>query len=280
MIVGSLASAYRLTGNKKYVRHALKHCDAWFKEGATKMNPSLLYAQAIKGRVTGRGIGIIDMIQMMEVAQGLLAMQPSGIIRKTQWNAYQDWFSRYLDWVTTHQYGKDEMAAKNNHGTCWVMQVSVFSKFTGNQELIDFCKERFKKILLPGQMAADGSFPLELKRTKPYGYSLFNLDAFATICQVLSGPGDDLWTYTVSEDRNIKKGIEFLYPYIHNKDHWPYAKDVMYWENWPVAQPSVLFAALRFKNKEWLQTWQAGEHSPTESEVIRNLPVRNILIWL
>jgi len=25
-------------------------------------------------------------------------------------------------------------------------------------------------------MAADGSFPQELRRTKPYGYSMFNLD--------------------------------------------------------------------------------------------------------
>src|SRR2546421_2300186 len=27
----------------------------------------------------------------------------------------------------------------------------------------------------PNQIAADGSFPQELRRTKPYGYSLFNL---------------------------------------------------------------------------------------------------------
>ena len=42
------------------------------------------------------------------------------------------------------------------------------------------CRDRFKTVLVPNQIAADGSFPLELRRTKPYGYSLFNLDAFAT----------------------------------------------------------------------------------------------------
>ena len=31
----------------------------------------------------------------------------------------------------------------------------------------------------------DGSFPQELARTKPYGYSLFNLDAMAIIAQTL-----------------------------------------------------------------------------------------------
>jgi hypothetical protein len=52
-----------------------KHCKAWFVDKETLMNPSLLYAQAIKGRFTGRGIGVIDTIQLMEVAQALLVMQ-------------------------------------------------------------------------------------------------------------------------------------------------------------------------------------------------------------
>src|SRR6478672_10286960 len=73
-IVGALASAYELTGGEKYVQQALKHCRAWFLDKETLMNPNLLYAQAIKGRFTGRGIGIIDTIQLMEVVQGLIAM--------------------------------------------------------------------------------------------------------------------------------------------------------------------------------------------------------------
>ena len=31
------------------------------------MNPNLLYAQAISGRFTGRGIGIIDTLHLVEV---------------------------------------------------------------------------------------------------------------------------------------------------------------------------------------------------------------------
>src|SRR3954452_15173024 len=74
-IVGALASAYRLTGDKKYVIQAIKHCKAWFVDKETLMNPNLLYAQAIKGRFTGRGIGIIDTIQLMEVVQGIMVME-------------------------------------------------------------------------------------------------------------------------------------------------------------------------------------------------------------
>ncbi len=74
-IIGALASAYQLTHDDKYVTQAVNHINAWFLNPATKMNPNLLYAQAIKGVATGRGIGIIDTIQLMEVVQGLISME-------------------------------------------------------------------------------------------------------------------------------------------------------------------------------------------------------------
>jgi hypothetical protein len=279
-IIGTLASAYTITKDEKYAKQIIRHCKAWFADTATKMNPSLLYAQAIKGRATGRGIGIIDTIQLMEVVKGLMAIQFSKAMDKTSWVLFQQWFTAYIEWLETHPYGKAEMEAKNNHGTCWVMQVAVFAQFTNNKRVLDFCKNRFKTTLLPEQMAIDGSFPLELKRTKPYGYSIFNLDAMTTICQVLSTPKDDLWVFTLPDGRNMKKGIEFLYPFIQDKSKWTFQQDVMYWNNWPVAQPFLVFGAARFDDKQWLQTWKSLEHSPEEAEVIRNLPVRNPLIWL
>jgi Alginate lyase len=279
-IIGALASAYKLTGDSKYVLHALRHCEAWFVDEGTMMNPNLLYAQAIKGRFTGRGIGIIDTIQLMEVVQGLLAMQGSSAMDQRLLTGIKGWFEKYINWLTTHKYGKDEMNAANNHGTCWVMQVAAFAKFTGNKEMMQFCSDRYKNVLLPNQMAIDGSFPRELSRTKPYGYSIFNLDAMATICQILSTKENNLWEHETSDGKSIKKGIAFLYPFIANKDSWTFQKDVMYWDEWPVAQPFLAFGANAYNNNDYLNTWKKLEHNPTVDEVVRNLPVRNPLIWL
>jgi hypothetical protein len=278
-IVGALASAYRLTGDKKYVIHALRHCKAWFVNKETLMNPSLLFAQAITGRFTGRGIGVIDTIQLMEVAQALLIMENAVDMDQAALTGIKDWFSQYLQWLTTHKYGRDEMNAENNHGTCWVMQVASFAKFTGNKALMQFCTDRYKNVLLPNQMAADGGLTRELKRTKPYGYSIFNLDAFTMICQILSTKENDLWHYTTTDGRSIRKGIDFLYPFIADKNKWPFAQDVMYWDAWPVAQPFLVFGASAFDNRQWLETWKKLDHDPKEEEVIRNLPVRHPLIW-
>lgn len=277
-IIGALASAYKLTGEEKYVKQAMRHLQAWFINETTKMNPNLLFAQAIKGRFTGRGIGIIDTIQLMEVAQGAIVMEKvldAGVLAGTR-----KWFAAYLEWLMTHQYGKDEMNATNNHGTCFTMQVASFAKLCQDVKLMDFCRDRYKNVLLPNQMAADGSFPRELGRTKPYGYSIFNLDAMTTLCQILSVKADNLWTYKTADGKSIDKGIDYLYPFVADKSKWPLKPDVMYWENWPVAQPFLVFGANAYHRADWLNTWKKLDHDPKVEEVIRNLPVRNPLIWL
>jgi hypothetical protein len=71
-----------------------------------------------------------------------------------------------------------------------------------------------------------------------------------------------------------------MFPFITNKQNWPYQKDVMYWEDWPVASIALLFGAKAFDNSTWLNTWASLEHFPKNEEVIRNTPIRNPLIWL
>ncbi|MDP4581549.1 MAG: alginate lyase family protein [Saprospiraceae bacterium] len=277
-LVGTLTSAYLIEKKKEYAEQAFKHYEAWFLNEETLMNPSLLHAQAIKGRVTGRGVGIIDMIQMIEVAQSLRVIEKALPGKKKEIAGVKSWFEQYLSWVTTHPYGIDERNAKNNHGTCWVMQVAAFARLTGNKALLDTCENRFKTILLPNQMDENGAFPLELRRTKPYGYALFNADAMATICHILADRS--LWTFSLPDGRNMEKGISFMYPFVADKNKWTYPKDVMYWDEWPVAQPFLLFGSIAFKNKTWLDTWGTLERFPENEEVIRNLPIRNPLIWL
>ncbi len=157
----------------------------------------------------------------------------------------------------------------------------MFAKWVGDQHWMNFCAERYKTVLLPDQMAADGSFPRELRRTKPYGYSLFNLDAMTMVCQILSSDeNNNLWNFTLPEGKNIHKGMAFMAPYVKDKSSWPFAKDVMYWDNWPVAQPFLLFGAVAFNNRDYYRLWQQLDHDPQVEEVLRNLPVRNPIIWL
>jgi hypothetical protein len=268
-IVANQTSAYLITGRPKYAKQAIKHIKAWFVDTTTMMSPHLLYAQAIKGKVTGRGIGIIDMIQLIEVAKSIEILEKRQQINEADRQQIHDWFTNYLRWVNTHPYGIEEREAKNNHGTCWIMQVTAFAQLVNDTKLLDYCKERFLSVILPNQMDERGAFPLELKRTKPYGYSLFNLDAVMTIAHM----------YKVKNPA-LKKGIDFLYPYVKDKKSWPFPQDVMYWEEWPVAAPFLLFGYQDYTEASWYETWEKLPHFPENEEVIRNLPIRNPLIWL
>ncbi|WP_396184758.1 alginate lyase family protein [Flavobacterium sp.] len=279
-ISGALGSAYILTKEQIYANKLAIHLQAWFINENTKMNPNLLYAQAVKGIATGRGIGIIDTIHLIEVAKAIQAIEDSKSLSKADLTAIKLWFSTYLNWLTTHEYGIAERDNGNNHSVCWTMQVAAFAELTNDKPTMDFCRNFYKNTLLPNQMAKDGSFPLELKRTKPYGYSLFNLDAMASICQILSTKDDNLFTYTTKDGLNMNLGLQFMAPFIADKSLWPYQKDVMYWEEWPVRQSSLLFGGIALNNKKYFDLWKSLPADFTNPEVIRNMPVRYPLLWV
>jgi hypothetical protein len=279
-ILATLTSAWLLTSDQKYARKAMDHLDAWFVDTATLMNPHMLYAQAIIGKNTGRGIGIIDAYHLVEVVQSVKQLGAGNVLSGKQLAAIKDWFDRFLTWMTTHKYGIDEMNTKNNHSTCWVVTASSMSTLTGNKEVTDLCTDRFKNVLLPNQMAADGSFPLEINRTKPYGYSLFNMDSFCNAAQILSTPEDNLWNYVTSDGKSLKKGMGFIFPYIADKSKWPYRKDIYIWDEWPVRQSCLLFAGLAYNNSGFIGKYLQLPAYPKHTEVIRNLPVRHPVIWL
>lgn len=275
-IVPTLAAAYKLTRDRKYSNAAAKHLRAWFIDEDTCMNPNLQFAQAIKGRFTGRGTGIIDTLHLVEVARAAgrldLSEGDSAGVKK--------WFASYLMWMTTHAYGIAERDAKNNHGTCWCTQVAAFAQLTGNRQLTDFCRDRFKTVLIPNQEAPDGSFPLELARTKPYGYSLFNLDAMATLAQTLTTREDNLWTWKLPDGRGMANAVAYMAPFIADKSKWPLKADVMYYDEWPVRQPSLLFAGLALNQPDYLATWGKLNPDPGVEEVVRNFPIRQPLLWV
>jgi len=279
-ITATLTSAWLLTRDKKYAAKALEHLNAWFTDPSTRMNPDLLYAQAIWGRFTGRGIGLIDAYHLVEVAQSAKLLIEARAIPETDAVKIKAWFTQFLNWMTTHKYGIDEMNAKNNHGTCWVATAAAMATLVGDEKVRQMCTDRFKTILLPSQMAEDGSFPLELKRTKPYGYSLFNIDAFCNVARILSTPADNLWEYSTPDGKSLKKGMEYIFPYIKDKTSWPFARDIYIWEEWPVRHSSLLFAGIAYGNEAWIKSFLSLPANPTHPEVIRNLPVRHPVIWL
>jgi len=278
--VPGLTAAWMITGKKAYADKAAEHLRAWFINDDTRMNPNLQYAQAIKGITIGRGIGIIDTVHLVEVARAVEVLERSRSLSATDLAGIKKWFADYLEWMTTSKNGLEEREAKNNHGTCWVMQAAAFAHLTGNKDLLNYCRTRFKTVIVPNQMEKDGSFPQELRRTKPYGYSLFNLEAMTTIAQILSTAEDDLWKFKTADGRGIGSAMQFMYPFIRDKKTWSKTADVMYFDDWPMRQSSLLFAGIALDRPEYIETWKRLPADSSVEEVVRNFFIRQPVLWV
>jgi hypothetical protein len=277
--VGAMTVAYKLTQDKVYVEHVAAHLRAWFVNPTTRLNPHLKYAQAIQGVCTGRGIGIIDTVQLVEVAIAVKSLRDAPTLA-SDYSLICGWFAEYLCWITTHPNGIDEREEQNNHGTAWVLQAAAFAHLVDDANVLAECRRRFEKVLLPNQMAPDGSFPRELARTKPYGYSIFNLDLLAGICQLLSTPLDNIWRYASADGRDMRRAIEFMYPFLKDKNAWPFAHDVMHWDEWPSQPSSLVLAGIALNEPRYMELWHSLAPNTDDEEIVRNTPIRQPLLWL
>jgi hypothetical protein len=102
----------------------------------------------------------------------------------------------------------------------------------------------------------------------------------AILLQILSTPQDNLWKWELPDGRGMAKAMAYMYPYMLDKKKWPRPPDVMYDSQWPVRQPSLLFAGLALGKPEYLALWKRLDGDPTVEEVLRNWPVRQPVLWV
>jgi hypothetical protein len=217
----TLAQAYYFTGDDRYAAHAAKLLRTWFLDPATRMNPNLNYAQAIPGRVTGRGIGIIDTVNFVPLVDAIGLLHGSKDWTANDQNGMVAWFDAYLTWLQTSRNGLDEAKAKNNHGTWYDAQICAFALFVNKPELARQTAESAKAKRIDVQIEPDGSMPLEMKRTNSLSYTFYNLTAFYNLARLAEHVGVDLWTYQSADGRGLRKATDYLAPYLDAAKPWP-----------------------------------------------------------
>jgi len=220
--VRTLALAYYFKDDENYAVKAAQLLRAWFLDPATRMNPNLEHAQFIPGVNTGRGIGLIETRGLIDVvdAIGLLA-------RSKSWTAadqrgLESWFARFLQWMQESRNGREENAAKNNHGTFYDVQAISFALFVGRNDLAQQIAETAKQKRIALQIEPDGRQPLELERTKAWSYSNMNLDGLMQLARLAERVQVDLWNYQTKDGRSIRVALEYLYPYATEDRKWTF----------------------------------------------------------
>jgi len=218
--VDTLSLAYYLTGEVAYADQAAQQVRTWFLDPATRMNPNMRFAEVIPGRPVDRGTGIIQSRELMRIVDdvGMLADAPAWT--SSDQAALQAWFADLVAWLRESDQGRMEARASNNHGTWYAAQLADFALFSGQDALA-------AEILvgIPARIAAqiepDGSQPQELRRTKSFHYSAFNLLALTQLARMGAQVGVDLWGYQTDDGRGIRAALDFLLP-VAGGEVWPY----------------------------------------------------------
>ena len=216
----TLSAASYFFNSSDYADRAIKLINVWFLDEETKMNPHLQYAQAIRNRSDGRGVGIIDSRALVYVLEGVNFLKIYG-----KWNdeldaKLKEWYGSYLKWLTESKNGLDEKRGGNNHSTWWSFQVGSIADFLNEKGLMEMVWDFLKNNLIENQIEADGSQPKEEARTNSLSYSFFNLDSYSMVFRLGQRNGINLWEFKNSKGGSVIESIEYILPFLKEPSGW------------------------------------------------------------
>lgn len=267
--VEALSLAYYFTGDAKYATKAAQILRVWFLDPATRMNPSMTYAQGVPGRTLGRAEGVLDTYRLLRVIESIGVLAPSNVLTPAEQKGLETWFGDYAKWMQTAPTGKEERAADNNHGIWYDYQLATFALFARQPDLARKVIAAAGKARINPQVEADGKMPKELARTKGLHYSYFALEPLVGMAELGPCVGVDLWGYKGPKGQGIRVAYQYLAQFVGNEAAFPY-KEMKPEEASRDAQPLYTLAAWAYGDADFAAkaAGLAGQQPAAQSRLV------------
>ena len=223
-----LSSAFYLTGDMKYYNAYLRQIRAWFIDKETFMYPNLEYGQVIPGHNNnkGRTTGTIDAYTFNDVIESFRLVNSTKHIDKETIIAIQGWFASLVSWLEDGSFGKKLAKADNNVGLAYDMTLCNMCLFVEDDKEAKDIVDGFIEKRIFRQIEDNGMQPSELKRTKAFTYSVFNLEHIMDFCFLARHWYDDFYKENCSR---VDKAFEYLLTYVDDSDKFPF-KEISNWD--------------------------------------------------
>lgn len=230
-----LSLAYYYSGDPRYAEKAAQVIRTWFLDPATAMNPNAKFAQAVPGRENGRAEGVLDTNAFQPVIDAIGLIGPSGALNAAEAKALETWFGRYVDWMLTSPIGREEQAAKNNHGMWFDAQLTHYALFARRPDIARKTVVEFPQRRIAVQFDPSGALPAELTRTRSFHYSIYALEPAYDVAEIAGCLDLDLWSYADDKGRGLRKATDFLSAYRGQPASWRYTE-----MKWPANELDAL----------------------------------------
>lgn len=234
--------AYFFTGKSKYYKAFRSQMDAWFINKKTRMYPNFEYAQIVPGQNNnrGRGVGILEGHPFNTVLDAYRLINTKKQFNKKRRDAITKWFTELGDWMETSDLGIIDSKANSNQGVSYDITLLNISLFVGNKVRADKIVRDFHTKRINKQIASDGKQQEELKRTKAFMYSVYNLTFFVDFIRLADAAGYNL--YEDNKER-INSAFQYLLPFVDNYSAFPYQQIT----DWRVSEENLLDQIERMK---------------------------------
>lgn len=200
------ALAGTISGDGALIDHAARMLRTWFIDPATRMNPTMRFAQVVAGRDSaGNPWGIVDFRGFWPLLDAITLTSRTGALSQAEQLALKTWFETFLDDVVARRIGDEP----NNIAVWHDLIVAALAAFVGQHARAALVLADLP-LRLTGQLSAFGAPVNELKRTRPLHYGLFLAQGLIHTAWLGRRLGIDLWAYTGSQHRSVAMLLRFL----------------------------------------------------------------------